>query len=114
MMNRFLIKIWPRQEHENNLIKELWMDEVRQLQVLKNFPNSKEYLLVINNAHYDDESYSIVYNCDENETLLSVYLDQLYSSNSREQRKSWIYKENLIKHNNRIKLWENILNVAQD
>lgn len=108
----FLIKIWPRQEHENNLIKELWMDEVRQLQVLKNFPNSKEYLLVINNAHYDDESYSIVYNCDENETLLSVYLDQLYSSNSREQRKSWIYKENLIKHNNRIKLWENILNVA--
>ncbi|AZN68561.1 DUF2075 domain-containing protein [Acinetobacter haemolyticus] len=108
----FLIKIWPRQENENNLIKELWMDEVRQLQVLKNFPNSKEYLLVINNAHYDDESYSIVYDCDENETLLSVYLDKLYDSNSREQRKNLIYKENLIKNKNRIKLWENILNIA--
>lgn len=108
----FLIKIWPKSDSESHLIKELWLDEIRQLQVLKNSPNSVDYLLVINNAHYDDESYSIVYDCDEHDTLLSVYLEQLDKANSREQRKSWLHATNLSVPKNRIKLWQNILNIA--
>lgn len=108
----FFIKIWLKSEPEQHLIKELWMDEIRQLQVLKNFPSSANHLLVINNAHSDEESYSIVYNCDESDTLLSIYLDQLDQSSQREQRRSWIHTNNLINHKNRTKLWENILNIA--
>lgn len=108
----FFIKIWTRFNQQDDVIKEIWLDEVRQLQALKNYPKSENYLLAINNAHYDDESFSIAYECDENDILLSIYLDELEESSTRIKRKSWIYCQNLLIPNYRIKLWKNILNIS--
>ncbi|HCA5058980.1 TPA: DUF2075 domain-containing protein [Acinetobacter baumannii] len=108
----FFMKIWPRINQKDEIIKEIWLDEVRQLQLLKNYPNSEKYLLVINNAYYDDESFSITYECDENDILLSTYIDDIKKSNQRLKRKSWIYFQNLMIPYHRVKLWKNILSIA--
>ncbi|ENU4317937.1 AAA domain-containing protein [Acinetobacter baumannii] len=107
----FFIKIWSRLEQQDDVIKEIWLDEVRQLQALKNYPNSEKYLLVINNAHYDDEMFSITYECDENDILLSVYLEEFKDLSIRAKRRSWLFFNNLIYPNYRIKFWQNILNI---
>ena len=49
----YLVKLWEKILDES--VKEIWLQEIRQLIFLKNSPNAEDYLLIIDNAkEYED------------------------------------------------------------
>jgi superfamily I DNA and/or RNA helicase len=109
----YLIKLWPNLV-DDAFVKELWVHELRQMQVLKNDPRAKDHLVLMCDACFDDECYGIVYRCSGRDYLYTDYCEKKFNKmDEQEKSEVWLNLDNVKKNENRAIFWENILNIAK-
>jgi len=61
-----VIKQWLRKEVANDgVLREIWHDEIRQLNRLKGLPKASRYLATIRDSFVDDQAFSLVLDCGD-------------------------------------------------
>lgn len=114
------VKHWKIQEKNENLtLREIWLNEVRQLNRLKSIGNSNKYLELLYKSHIDEKGYYLIYETNEETVSLSQFIDE--HTDIKQNRPSlklklnyhWIHPIGLKKTENRIILWKNILKIVR-
>ncbi|EMC7873026.1 hypothetical protein RZ571_000114 [Acinetobacter baumannii] len=97
----FFIKTWKKITQKP--VKELWLQELRNLIYLRNNPNSSKYLMLINDAHDFNNYFIMSYKCQSNDIPYPDYI---------EKYKNWNNSKYFKEDKNRLSLWKNIYNLA--
>lgn len=105
-----LVKVWTRSPNiDDTLIRDIWSHELRYLNKLKLITDAQEYLLLSKESKYDVETYAIVYELEQNYTILSQHIDGLIENDEY----PYLDKSNLELPLYRISLWKNILRLVK-
>ncbi|MEH1374378.1 hypothetical protein V7I39_17135, partial [Acinetobacter baumannii] len=96
----FFIKTWKKITQKP--VKELWLQELRNLIYLRNNPNSSKYLMLINDAHDFNNYFIMSYKCQSNDIPYPDYI---------EKYKNWNNSKYFKEDKNRLSLWKNIYNL---
>lgn len=98
----YLVKLWEKILDQS--VKEIWLQEIRQLIFLKNSPNAEKYLLIIDDAKEYEDCFVTTYKIKINE----IDYETFYKTNSHWNSKSKLKDKEL-----RFKIWENLKNIAE-
>lgn len=104
---------------KNNVAKEIWLNETRQLNKLKSVTNAKEYLEVIHDSFIDDEgNYCLIYQSSDTTTSLEYFLSTIEESKTRislfsKSKGHWLSKNQVSSITSRMILWKNILRLVE-
>lgn len=111
----FKIKHWNIDNINTNLIlKELWLNEVRQLNRLKSIGNSSKYLELLHRSVIDENGYYLIYRTNEDTITLNKFVKQELEKQSKFKPKAhWVTSKGQKNLANRIILWKNILRVVK-
>lgn len=61
-----VIKQWQRRAGvDDNVLREIWRDEIRQLNRLKGLPKASAYLATLRDSFEDDRAFSLVLDCGD-------------------------------------------------
>lgn len=113
----FKLKSWtPKYEGQNEFVKEIWLNESRQLRKLKSVTNADKYLELIHDSFIDNGVYCLVYPADMNISSLTDFIeDEEIKDKSRKKRMSlksenrhWILEIKKLTVHSRVILWKNI------
>ncbi|WP_404227556.1 AAA domain-containing protein [Acinetobacter venetianus] len=120
--NRYLkVKHWKIEEkEEDQTIKEIWLNEVRQLNRLKSIGNSSRYLELLYKSHIDNKGYYLIYDSSPDVITLRQFIEEKLEQNIGSNRGlkiklnyPWIHPIGLRKIENRIILWRNIFKIVK-
>lgn len=104
---------------KNDIAKEIWLNETRQLNKLKSVTNAKEYLEVIHDSFIDDEgNYCLIYPSSETTTSLESFLLTIEESKTRislfsKTKGHWLSKNQITSITSRMILWKNVLRLVE-
>lgn len=98
----YLVKIWEKIFDQS--VKEIWLQEIRQLIFLKNSPNAEKYLLIIDDAKEYEDCFVTTYKIKINE----IDYDTFYKKNP-----NWNAKGKLRNKDLRFNIWKNLKNLAE-
>lgn len=104
---------------KGDIVKEIWLNETRQLNKLKSVTNAKEYLEVIHDSFIDDEgNYCLIYPSSESATSLKTFLSTIPEPKSRislfsKTKGHWLSKSQITSITSRMILWKNILRLVE-
>ena len=71
-----LVKVWTRTPNiDDTLIRELWSHELRYLNKLQLINGAQDFLLLSKESRFDDYTYAIVFDLNEEHQILSQYLE---------------------------------------
>lgn len=112
------VKIWEIKKEKFEILRDIWLHEIRQLLRIQNYPKANNYLELLKNANYDENGFYIFYNNAESTRILSDYLKHHVNEQSNDirkisLRKHWLHSSSLKKLENRIIFWKNILRIAK-
>lgn len=104
--------------YKNDLIKELWLNEVRQLNKLKSITNANKFLELIDDSFIEEGCYYLTYITNDTTTSLKSFINkketiQAGSRISLKRNKHWITKEKIFDIKSRIFLWKNIFRLVE-
>lgn len=110
--------IKPFIDNKNNLIKELWLNEVRQLNKLKSVTNANKFLELIDDSFIEEGNYCLTYLTNDTTTSLKSFIEnketiQAGKRISLKRNKHWITEEKIFDIRSRIFLWKNILRLVE-
>lgn len=115
--NLFKLKIIkPKGIYQSEFAKEIWLNEVRQLNKLKSVTHANKYLELIQDSFIEENNYYLTYLTNFSQTNLSKVIEELKSSNSHRNllnSEGWLHPSNVLKISNRLILWKNILRVIE-
>lgn len=112
------IKFWKAKK-DNRLMKELWLNETRQLNKIKSVTNADKYLEVIRDSFIDDAgNYCLIYPSNGESIFLSGFLNVKEEEAKKikkfsRDKKHWLVKEKVMLPTSRIMLWKNILRIIE-
>lgn len=113
----FKLKSWtPKHEIQNNFVKEIWLNESRQLRKLKSVTNADKYLELIHDSFIDKGVYCLVYPANIDICSLPDFLqeqeDKLLSRRRRislnVENTHWLLALKTLTVRSRIIFWKNI------
>ncbi|WP_180073255.1 ATP-binding protein [Acinetobacter sp. YH12231] len=103
-----LVKVWTRTPNiDDTLIRELWSHELRYLNKLQLINGAQDFLLLSKESRFDDYTYAIVFDLNEEHQILSQYLER------DNDRYAYLDKNKLTFPIYRVSLWKNILRLAR-
>ena len=99
--------IKPFIDNKNNLIKELWLNEVRQLNKLKSVTNANKFLELIDDSFIEERNYCLTYLTNDTTTSLKSFIEnkeiiQAGKRISLKRNKHWITEEKIFDIRSRI------------
>lgn len=114
------LKFWRvLNSDKTDLIKEMWLNEVRQLNKLRSVTNADKFLELLHDNFIDDEGcYCLLYTTNE-ETIslfeLKEYIEQDRSTIiSRKKKKlHWLHKDEIHEISSRVFLWKNVVRLIK-
>ncbi|MCH7331264.1 MULTISPECIES: AAA domain-containing protein [Acinetobacter] len=115
------VKHWKIEDKSEDLtLREIWLNEVRQLNRLKSIGNSSKYLELLYKSDIDEKGYYLIYKTSEDTITLREFIEDNIkdTKTSRQNFKlklnyHWIHPLGLKKIENRIILWKNILKIVR-
>lgn len=115
------VKHWKIEDKSEDLtLREIWLNEVRQLNRLKSIGNSSKYLELLYKSHIDEKGYYLIYKTSEETITLREFIeDNIKDIKTNRQNFKlklnyhWIHPLGLKKIENRIILWKNILKIVR-
>ena len=115
------VKHWKIEDKSEDLtLREIWLNEVRQLNRLKSIGNSSKYLELLYKSDIDEKGYYLIYKTSEDTITLREFIEENIKDTrtSRQNFKlklnyHWIHPLGLKKIENRIILWKNILKIVR-
>ncbi|WP_421833990.1 AAA domain-containing protein [Acinetobacter baumannii] len=115
------VKHWKIEEKaDNSTLREIWLNEVRQLNRLRSIGESNKYLELLYKSHIDEKGYYLLYETNTETISLRNYIEEktcdIKSSRPNFTVKlnyPWIHPLGLKKIENRIILWKNILKIVR-
>lgn len=61
-----VVKQWVRRDRANDtVLREIWYDEIRQLNRLKGLPKASVYLATIRDSFFDDQAFTLILECGD-------------------------------------------------
>ena len=61
-----VIKQWVRRDvADDGVLREIWQDEIRQLNRLKGLPKASLYLATIRDSFFDDQAFTLILDCGD-------------------------------------------------
>lgn len=109
--NFFKLKIiTPKGIYQSEVAREIWINEVRQLNKLKSVTHADKYLELVQDSFVEENSFCLIYFAKDSQTILS---ETVYELRSRQFSRSWLHPKNILKINNRLVLWKNILRIIE-
>lgn len=120
----YKLKAWrPKQELQNEFVKEIWLNESRQLGKLKSVTNANSYLELIKDSFVEGNTYCLIYpSKDEMWDLCDFIEDQKEISRSssrgrrlsiKTKRQHWLLELRSFDVRSRVFLWKNILRIIK-
>lgn len=116
----FKLKFWKVLNNDkSDLIKEIWLNEVRQLNKLKSVTNADNFLESLYDHFIDDAGCFCLIYSDNGETLSLSSLkdvienDQRISLGRRKKSLHWMHKDVIHEISNRVILWKNIIRLIK-
>jgi len=117
--NVFKLKLFETKDSvRNNVAKEIWLNETRQLNKLRSVTNAKKYLEIIHDSFIDDEgNYCLIYKSSESAINLNSFLSSIETPEDRiklfsKTRKHWLNKNRISSISSRMLLWKNVLRLV--
>lgn len=113
----FKLKSWtPKYEVQNEFVKEIWLNESRQLRKLKSVTNADKYLELIHDSFIDNGVYCLVYPADENVLSLLDFIEEKKAKalprtrriSLKSENKHWLLDLKNLTIHSRIIFWKNI------
>jgi len=98
----YLVKLWEKIFDQS--VKEIWLQEIRQLIFLKNSPNAEKYLLIIDDAKEYEDCFVTTY---------KIKIDEIDYETFYKQNTNWNSKGKLRDKELRFKIWKNLKNIAE-
>lgn len=98
----YLVKLWEKIFDQS--VKEIWLQEIRQLIFLKNSPNAEKYLLIIDDAKEYEDCFVTTY---------KIKMDEIDYETFYKQNTNWNSKGKLRDKELRLKIWKNLKNIAE-
>lgn len=101
------------------LAKEIWLNETRQLNKLKSVTNAEKYLEVIHDSFIDNSgNYCLIYPTDEESKTLDTKLIAIEAKPARiglfsKSKSHWLSKDKIMSTTSRMLLWKNILRLIE-
>lgn len=109
--NFFKLKvISPKGIYQSELAKEIWLNEVRQLNKLKSVTHADKYLELIQDSFIEDNNYCLIYFANQSQDILAEVINQM---KSKQISRNWLHPNNILKPSNRLILWKNILRIIE-
>lgn len=116
----FKLKFWMSEGLlHNNLVKEIWLNETRQLNKLKSVTNAEKYLEVIHDSFIDDDgNYCLTYQTDVetkslHELLKSIDEKDAVTNILSRNKSHWLSKRKIKSTVSRMLLWKNVLRLVE-
>ena len=98
----YLVKLWEKIFDQS--VKEIWLQEIRQLIFLKNSPNAEKYLLIIDDAKEYEDCFVTTY---------KIKIDEIDYETFYKKNTNWNSKGKLRDKELRFKIWGNLKNIAE-
>lgn len=116
----FKLKFWYAKNSLNEeLAKEIWLNETRQLNKLKSVTNAEKYLEVIHDSFIDNSgNYCLIYPTDQDSKALDTKLIEIEAKPARiglfsKSKSHWLSKDKIISTTSRMFLWKNVLRLIE-
>lgn len=98
-----VIKQWPRRRNvDDEVLREIWHDEIRQLNRLKGLPRASEYLATIRDSFEDATAFTLILDCGDRIPLSERI--------GRGSGRSWLSSPRSLQ--SRIRLWAEVRRLA--
>ena len=98
----YLVKLWEKIFDES--VKEIWLQEIRQLIFLKNSPNAEKYLLIIDDAKEYEDCFVTTY---------KIEIEEIDYENFYKKNTNWNSRGKLKEKELRSRIWRNLKNIAE-
>lgn len=98
----YLVKLWEKILDES--VKEIWLQEIRQLIFLKNSPNAEDYLLIIDNAKEYEDCFVTTY---------KIKIEEIDYETFYRENNNWNNRGKLKEKEIRSMIWKNLKNIAE-